>query len=261
MNLQLGRHVYGLAAIAFGIIGLVWHEFNTWQQVQTLGNIPHTEVFVSIVAAFEIVGGIAVQWKKTAKPGAAILFIIYLSFALLWVPSIIKTPFVYDGWGNFFEQFSLVSGALILYSSVGRGNLLAIARITRVGIIFFGICLISFTLEQALYLSPTAAFVPKWIPFGQMFWAVATTIAFALAAISFFTGRLALLTARLVTVMIICFGVFIWLPILISDPGKMFNWAGNAENLAICGAAWIVADFLAQSKLIQQRRSMDQPRY
>lgn len=252
MKLQLSRHVYGLAAIAFGIIGLVWHEFNTWQQVQALGNMPHLEVFVTIVGALEIVGGIAVQWKKTAKAGSVILFIIYLSFALLWVPSIIKAPFVYNGWGNFFEQFSLVSGALILYSSVGTGNLLANSRIARVGIIFFGICLISFTLEQALYLSPTAAFVPKWIPPGQMFWAVATTIAFALAAISIFTGRLALLTARLVTVMIIYFGVFIWLPILVNDLGKMFNWAGNAENLAICGAAWIVADYLYQLKTIQR---------
>ena len=255
MKLQLGRHVYGFAAIIFGIIGLIWHEFNTWQQVRALGNITHTEVFVSIVAAFEIIGGIAVQWNKTAKVGAIILFIIYLFFALLWVPFIIKTPLVYNGWGAFFEQFSLVSGAIVVYSSVGTGNLVAKTRIARMGIIFFGICIISFTLEQALFLSATADFVPKWIPLGQKFWAVVTTIAFALAAISIFTGSLALLTARLLTIMIICFGIFIWLPILISDPHKIFNWAANAENLAICGATWIVADFLAQSKTIQQRRS------
>jgi len=255
MKLQLGRHVYGLAAIIFGIIGLVWHEFNIWQQVRALGNISHPEVFVSIVAIFELVGGIAVQWKKTAKVGAIILFLVYLFFALLWVPFIIKTPLVYDGWGNFFEQFSLVSGAMVVYSSMGTGNSVAKTRIARLGIIFFGICIISFTLEQALYLSATADFVPKWIPLGQKFWAVVTTIAFALAAISIFTGRLALLTATLITIMIICFGVFVWLPILIGDPGKMFNWAGNTENLAICGTAWIVADFLAQPKTILQKPS------
>lgn len=255
MKLQLGRHVYGLTAIAFGIIGLVWRDFNTWQQVRALGNISHPQVFVSIVAAIELVGGLAVQWKKTARLGAILLFIIYLFFALLWVPVIINAPLVYDGWGNFFEQFSLVSGALIIYSSVGEVNFVTNDRIARLGYFFLGICLVSFTLEQAFFLSATAGFVPKWIPFGQMFWAMATTIAFALAAISIFTGWLALLTSRLLTVMIICFGVFIWLPILLNDPHKMFNWAANAENLAICGVAWIVADFLAQSKIIKQRQS------
>ena len=255
MKLQLGRHVYGLAAITFGIIGLVWHEFNIWQQVRTLGNITHPEVFVSIIAVFELVGGIAVQWKKTARAGAVILFIIYLFFALLWVPDIFKTPLNYGGLGSFFEQFSLVAGSLIIYSSMGAVNLVTNARIARMGYIFFGICVISFSLEQAFNLSATAGLVPKWIPPGQMFWAVASTIAFALAAISIFTGWLSLLTARLLSVMIICFGVFIWLPILINDPHKMFNWAANAENLAICGAAWIVADFLAQSKTIRQRQS------
>jgi hypothetical protein len=37
-------------------------------------------------------------------------------------------------------------------------------------------------------------------------------------------------------------------PTLFADAHKMFNWAGNAQNLAITGAAWIVADFLAQNK-------------
>jgi len=257
MKLQPGRHVYGLAAIIFGIIGLVWHEFNTWQQVQALGKIPRPEVLVSIISVFELVGGIAVQWKKTARVGAILLFIIYLFFALLWLPSIIKAPLVYGGWGSFFEQFSLVSGALIVYSTVDAVNSVTNKRIARIGYIFFGICVISFTLEQALYLSATAGFVPKWMPPGQMFWAVATTIALALAAISLFAGKLALLTSRLLTVMIICFGVFVWLPILVSDPHSMFNWAGNAQNLAICGAAWIVSDYLAQSKTIQQRQSPD----
>ena len=255
MKLQPGRHVFGLAAIILGIIGLVFHEFNTWQQARALGDISHSQVFVSITAILEIVGGIAMQWKRTVRAGAMLLFIIYLFFALLWLPVIIKSHLVYDGWGNFFEEFSLVCGALIVYSTVGIGNAFTNKRIARIGYFFFAVCIISFTLEQALNLSGTAGFVPKWMPPGQMFWSVATTVAFALAVISLFTGWLALLTSRLLTVMIICFGIFVWLPILISDPHQMFSWAGNAVNLAICGAAWIVSDYLAQLKKIQQTRS------
>jgi uncharacterized membrane protein YphA (DoxX/SURF4 family) len=109
--------VYGLAAIVFGIITLGWHDFNTWQQIRALGNVPHREILVYLAAAIEIFGGVAIQWTGTARIGAFALGFIYLVFALFWVPHIVAEPRVFDRWGNFFEQFSLVSGALIVYAS------------------------------------------------------------------------------------------------------------------------------------------------
>jgi uncharacterized membrane protein YphA (DoxX/SURF4 family) len=243
-RIYLGRHIYGLAAVAFGIITLVWHDFNNWQQIRALGNVPHHEILVYIAAAIEIFGGVAIQWPRTARDGAFALGSIYLIFALLWVPRIVAEPLVFDPWGNFFEQFSLVAGALIVYAW-SRGGSERPATAARLGYIFFGICVVSFTMEQLVYLSGTAAFVPKWIPPGQMFWAIATTIALALAAIALLSGRSALLASRLLTAMLIGFGLLVWLPAPFADPHKMINWAGNAQNLAITGAAWIVADFLS----------------
>jgi uncharacterized membrane protein YphA (DoxX/SURF4 family) len=81
-----------------------------------------------------------------------------------------------------------------------------------------------------------------------MFWAVSTTIALALAAIALLLGRSALLASRLLTAMLVGFGLLVWLPAPIADSHKIFNWAGNAQNLAITGAAWIVADFLSQER-------------
>jgi uncharacterized membrane protein YphA (DoxX/SURF4 family) len=247
-RIYLGRHAYGLAAVAFGIITVVWHDFNNWQQIRALGNVPHREILVYIVAAIEIIAGVAIQWPRTARAGAFALGSIYLIFALLWVPRIAAEPRVFDGWGNFFEQFSLVSGALIVYASLSPGDAERPAMAARIGYIFFGICVVSFTAEQLVYLSGTAAFVPKWIPPGQVFWAITTTIAFALAAIALLSGRSALLASRLLTVMLIGFGLLVWLPAPFADPHKMINWAGNAQNLAITGAAWIVADFLSQKR-------------
>lgn len=243
MKKRFGRHVYGMAAVLFGIILLVWRDFNTWQQIRALGNVPHKEILIYIFATFEITGGIAIQWNKTMGYGAIILGSVYLIFALLWVPFIVITPLSYDGWGNFFEQFSLVSGAVIAYSSADQVTSEKAQKIARTGYLCFGVCVVSFTLEQLIYLSGTVSFVPKWIPPGQMFWAVTTTIALALAAIAILTNRLALLAFRLLTVMIICFSLFLWVPILFNDPHKMFNWAANAQNLGMAGAAWIAADF------------------
>jgi uncharacterized membrane protein YphA (DoxX/SURF4 family) len=245
-RIDLGRHVYGLAAIAFGIITFAWRDFNNWQQIQALGNVPHREILVYVVGAIEIVGGVAIQWPRTARAGAFLLGCVYLIFAFLWVPRIAAEPRVFDRWGNFFEQFSLVSGALIVYASLSPGDSERPATAARIGYIFFGVCVVSFTIEQLLYLSGTAAFVPKWIPPGQQFWAITTTIAFALAAIALLSGRSAILASRLLTAMLIGFGLLVWLPAPFADPHKMINWAGNAQNLAITGAAWIVVDFLSQ---------------
>ena len=241
MRIYLGRHVYGLAAIIFGIVTLSWRDFTTWQQ-----NIPRGVIVVYLVAALELFGGVAIQWPKTARAGAIALAIIYTVFALSWVPRIVKEPLVYDRWGNFFEQLSIVSGAMIVYAWASRDDSERLGKISRMGYVFFGICVISFTLEQLFYLSATASFVPKWIPPGQMFWAITTTVAFALAAIALLSGHAALLASRLLTLMLIGFALLVWLPTLFADAHKMFSWAGNAQNLAITGAAWIVADFLAQ---------------
>ncbi len=170
--------------------------------------------------------------------------LIYLAFASLWVPFIVATPLVYDRWGNFFEQFSLVSGALIVFALSNKSNPKLMTKIARVGYISFGICVISFTLEQLFCLHGTASLVPKWIPPGQMFWSVATTITFALAAIALLSGRWAITASRLLTAMIVLFGLLIWIPAPFAHSHEMISWAANAENFAIAGSAWIVMDYL-----------------
>jgi len=247
MKIYFGRHVLGLAAILFGVFTLAWRDFNDWQQISALGNIPSHQILARIAAAIEIFGGVAIQWRKTARAGAIALGSIFLVFALLWIPRIIREPLVYDRWGNFFEQFSQFAGALIVYATVGNSE--QAPRTARSGYVLFGICVVSFTLEQLIYLSGTASFVPRWIPPGQMFWAITTTIAFAVAAIALLSGRSALLAARLLTAMIIGFGLLVWLPAPFANPHDLTSWAGNAQNLSIAGAAWIVADFLSQERI------------
>jgi hypothetical protein len=64
--LSLGTRVYGAAAIAFGLIGLFWGDFaSVWQPVDP--DFPHRRVLAYIVAVLFLVGGVAVQWRRTAK--------------------------------------------------------------------------------------------------------------------------------------------------------------------------------------------------
>ena len=160
------------------------------------------------------------------------------------MPQIVAAPQIYNSWGNFFEQFSLVTGAAIVYARLSSAW--SPETLHRIGRILLGICAASFTLEQAIYLGATANLVPKWIPPSQMFWAVTTTVLFALAAVALLTNRMALLATRLLTMMLVIFGLLVWVPLVLSDPHNHTNWSENAETFAIAGAAWILADLLGE---------------
>ena len=240
---NLGRHVFGVAALAFGLITLAWHDYNDWHQLRYI---------VYAAAAALIFGGAAIQFPRAAKMGAAVLGAAYLVFTLLCVPGIVAEPQIYNSWGNFFEQFSLLTGAAIVYARLSS----ACSRETlnRIGSILLGICAASFALEQAIYLQATANLVPKWLPPSQMFWALATTVSFALAAAALLTNRMALLASRLLTMMVVSFGLLVWVPLVLSDTHSHTNWSENAETFAIAGTAWILADILGEYRLNDHRQ-------
>ncbi len=240
MKHSLGRYVYGVAALGAGVCAWVWRDFSA------LGGVPHRVPLTYLGATLEIVGGVAVLWPGTARAGAVALGAIYLAFALVGVPLIVRQPLVYNGFGNFFEQCSFAAGAAILYACSGPIDRPWITRVARIGYYAFGVCVASFALEQLFYHAPTARLVPKWIPPGQMFWAITTTGALGLAALALLTGLMARLASRLTTAMILGFGVLVWLPALVADPHRFVNWAEGTETLGIAASAWIVADFLGR---------------
>jgi hypothetical protein len=234
---NIGRHLFGVAVLAFGLITLVWHDYNGWHQPRSL---------VYAAAAALIFGGATIQFPRTAKIGALVLAAVYLVFALQCVPEIIAHPRIYNSWGNFFEQFSLVTGAAIVLARLSSSW--SPQTLNRIGRILLGLCTASFSLEQAFYLAPTVSLVPKWIPPNQMFWAVTTTILFALAAVFLLANRMALLATRLLTWMLVLFGLLVWVPVLFSDPRSHSNWSETVETFAIAGTAWILANLLAESR-------------
>src|ERR1700687_5878936 len=234
---NLGRHVFGVATLAFGLLTLAWHDYNDG---------PPPRYIVYAAAAALIFGGAAIQFRRTSKTGAAVLGAVYLVFALQCVPRIVATPQIYNSWGNFFEQFSLVAGAAIVYTRLSSAwSRETLHRISR---ILLGICAASFTLEQAFYLHATANLVPKWLPPTQIFWAATTTVFFALAALALLTNRMALLATRLLTIMLVLFGLLVWVPLLLSDPRNHTNWSETVETFAIAGSAWILADLLGENR-------------
>jgi hypothetical protein len=228
--------------LAGGIATLVWPNKNDWDPLHSIVG----PVIVYVAAAALIVGGAGMLFGRTAKAGAATAGVVYLVLALLCVLQIVAAPLAYYGYGDFFLQFSLVTGAVLVYASLSGWTP---DRLDRVGRILWGLCAASFALYQAFYLSYTAGLVPKWFPPSQMFWTLLTTVAFALAAIGLLTNRLALLATRLLTLMLALLGLIVWVPAVLAVPNQS-NWNELIENFAITGAAWILADLLRKDPAI-----------
>lgn len=236
-----GRYVFGVASVLVGIASLALHDqlISSWQ-------LPGDAVFLIVTSAALIAGGLGVLFCAVAKPAALLLGGVYLLAALTMLPAIVQQPGVYASWGDVFYPLAPALGALLAYCltlPAARGT----AVIGKAAVMLVGVCNASYAVEQVEFLSRTAGLVPNWMPPGGVFWAWATTVAFALAAISLVTGVKALLAARLTTAMFGIFTVAVWLPILIADPRTHSNWSEGLETLAITGAMWIVADFLAAS--------------
>lgn len=237
-----GRLVFGVSAVLFGVIALMWLDADTWQNLRHIWSLPFGKVIGGCLMIALIAGGTGVVYPRTARLASVVLCVVYLCFSLACVPDIVAAANIYDKYGgSFFVFFSLFCGAIALYAATETDAAKAVpfARVARLGL---GVCAISFTLGQALLLRETAQLVPKWIPPNQMFWAILTTIAFALAAIAILINRQARLAGRLMTLMLALFGVLVWIPRLIAHPQAHFNWSECVLTFLVTGAAWMVAE-------------------
>jgi len=237
-----GRIFFGASAVLFGVIALMWHDSDTWQNLQHIWSLPFGTVIGGCLMIAQLAGGIGVVYPRTARLASVVLCVVYLCFSLACVPDIVAAANIYDKYGgSFFLFFSFFCGAIALYAATEAdgARALVFGRLARLGL---GVCAISFTLGQALLLRDTAHLVPKWIPPSQMFWAILTTIAFALAAIAILINRPVRLAMRLMTLVLAVFGVLVWVPHLVTHPQSHFNWSECVLTFLVTGATWMVSE-------------------
>ena len=225
-----GRAVFGGSAIFFGAIALAWHDPQTWQTLFRIRSVPLGALAGDVLMLAQVVGGIALITPKTARAGAVLLGVVYALFAIICASAIAAAPRSFDPYDSFFEQVSLVSGALALLSR---------SAIARIGL---ACSAASFAVAQIVYFRFTAELVPAWIPPSPTFWAAATTLAFVLAALALLLDRRAALAARAMALMTGIFAVLVWIPRMIAHPNAHTEWSEGALTLLITGAALCVGE-------------------
>jgi uncharacterized membrane protein YphA (DoxX/SURF4 family) len=238
---RVSVRIYGLAAVALGLLGVVWGDFAAvWQPVPK--ELPARTALAYAVAIAFLIAGLAVQWRRSAGLGALTLTVLYtLGVLLLHVPRVIAHPSVFVTWSGTAEQLALVAAGLVAYAYCAPLEPVRAERLIKIGRLIFGVCLIVFGLAHLVYLAPTAEFVPAWLPPGQIFWAYATAAGHFAAGIAILSGILARTAARWLTAMFVVFGILVHAPTIFTAPHTHFNWAANAINFALIGSAWVIA--------------------
>jgi hypothetical protein len=235
-----GRIVFGLSAVVYGIAGLMWHDSGAWQFVNLFSPLISVPMAWCLAIA-QVVFGIGIILSQTERLSSIVLGVVYTLFALSSVPDMIAKPVDPGAYVNFFEQLSLACGALAVYtfSETHAARSTMLGRIARIGL---GICTASFAWAQVVYLQYTASLVPTWIPPNQVFWTWLTTVAFGIAAIAILTNIQARLAMRLTALMIVLFGLLVWVPHIVAQPTLLSNWAEISSNYLMAAAVWLVAE-------------------
>lgn len=248
----LGNRVYGAAGIALGVIGLRWADFNApWHAIPTeiiaYVGLAYTPLAYATAALF-VIGGLAMQLRRTEAGGALLLAALFAVFALLLVWRGVQYPAIFGIWLGVAEQSALVIGGAVAAVTALHDE--DHPRRAQIGRLAFGVCLLAFGAAHLIYVKETAAMVPAWLPPRQDVWAYATGVAHILAGLAFLSGIAAVLASRLVMLMFIGFGALVWVPQVLADQHGHVAWAGNAINLALIGAAWVLADSIARSRAL-----------
>ncbi|MBA3810481.1 MAG: hypothetical protein H0X27_02335 [Caulobacteraceae bacterium] len=244
----LGWRVFGLGVMALGLVSLVWGGFDPGQPVPK--GFPGRAVLAHAAALFMLLAGAAIEWRRAAAWAAAALAAYYGLIVVLLMNGAVALahPREYGAYSGAAEQLAIAAGGLIVYAGNARIEAALAARLTRLAQQAFGVCALLFGGAHFFYLNLTAPLVPSWAPPSQAFWAYATGVTHIVAGAAILTSVQARLAAVLLTVMFAAFTPLVHLPLLLADPSSHGLWAENALNLALVGAAWVVADSLARHR-------------
>jgi uncharacterized membrane protein YphA (DoxX/SURF4 family) len=241
-----GWRVWGLGVMALALVSLAWGDFDPGQPVPKA--FPDRTALAYAAAAFMLVAGAAVEWRRTVAWAAAALTAYYALIVVILMNGRVALAHYgeYGAYSGAAEQLAIAATGLIVYAANASTDAALAARLTRLGRIAFGVCAVLFGGAHFFYMNLTAPLVPKWLPPSQEFWGYATGVGQIVAGVAIITGVRDRLAAILLTAMYVSFTLLVHGPMLVADPSSHWIWSENALNLALIGAAWVVADSLAR---------------
>jgi len=247
--LRLGRPLFAVAIIAFGVQHFVWAQY-TEATVPIIPFVP-ANTFLAYLTGFALLAaGLGIVANAKARLSAILLGFLFLFCVLaLQISRVAAHPLDVGVRTCAFETLALCGSALMLAGTLPAersypqpwGN--AVNKLIRSGRFLFAGSSVVFGIDHFLVLGVIVSLVPSWIPGSGLFWAYLTGIGFIAAGLSIATGWMARWGGFWLGLMFLLWFVVLHAPRLTSAPRSHnpHEWSSAFIALAMCGGGWISA--------------------
>ena len=251
---HVGWRVWALGVVLLGLVSLANVDFDPGQPAPKA--LPGRMLLACGADIFMVIAGAAVEWPRFTSRAAAALTAYYAIVVVVLLNGrvVLAHPALLSSYSNAAEQLALAAAGLIVYAEHAPITPRRALLLGRFGRAAFGLCAVLFGCAHFAYMDQTAPLVPKWLPFSSVFWGEATGLAQIAAGLAIITGLGGRPASILLTFMYAAFTPLVHIPLLLRAPRTVFFWTENALNIALIGAAWVVAN--SQNEIVMGRAGL-----
>jgi uncharacterized membrane protein len=245
--ISLGRPLFAIAMLAFAALSFVYAD-PLLGLAPLPAALPLQGAWAWLFGLLLSAAGAAILLGWQARPAAISLGLLLLAWVtLLHLPLLAQHPRSGNEWTCLFETLALCGAAWVLAGTLGselpvrRPLDRRLDQAARAGRYAFAAALPVFGALHFIYIGYVVSVLPAWLPWPQ-FWGYFTGLAHAAAGLGILAGVQARLAATLTGAMYGSWVLVLHLPRVLAHLDARAEWTSLFVALALCGAAWMVAD-------------------
>lgn len=262
--LQLGRLLFAVSLVAFGILHFIYGDFVTRVVSHWPESIPARPVWVYLTGAvLALAGAAAMSGIKPRLMMIVLAIVLALSFLLLHLPAVLADALIGGDWTKAGKALVLLGGCLAVAATFRRDDRKDLPGVALLeGSLPMNIgraCLASFMILAGIqhfrWFEFVVGLVPAWVPGGGPFWTYASAVLLLAGGTGMLVPATTRLAAQLSGVMIFLWVFMLHLPRAANAVGSRSNeTTATFEALAFSGLALLYA---AWAKAARDRPDSD----
>ena len=249
-KVELSEALFAISVAALAVLSLVYGNFSP-----LLAPLPWPRAWTFGLGMILVLASAGLFLARTVAAGATIIALCAVAWAIASMPHNIPAALSVGSWYGVSEAVSTLVGVGALYSLRRRADsgparaALAGGPALRVGRGLFGAACLVYGFAHFAYAAYSLPFVPAWLP-ARLPLLYLTGACHIAAGVGLTLGLLPWLAAALEAIMIMLFGLLVWLPSFFAHPTP--KWAGSTQNqlsetflnFVLAAVAWMIADSL-----------------